>query len=156
MAERFSTGHANMVCEAVKTAYANGVLAIFGGAAQPADCNSTEAGTLLCLITVGSGAFTPGVATNGLNFGTVADGSVSKASGETWSGVGLAAAGTGTTATYFRFYDNDYITGASTTATRFDGAISTSSTAELQLGVTTIADGVPVTITSFTYTPPRA
>ena len=156
MAERFTTTHADMICAAVKNAYANGVLAIYGGASQPADANGAEAGTLLALITVASGAFTPGVATNGLNFDAPSSGVLSKAAAETWSGVGLAAAGTGTTATYFRFYDNDMDTGASPTGLRFDGAIGTTSTAELQMSVTTIVSGAPVVINSFTYTPARA
>ena len=156
MPERFSTGHANMICNAVKTAYTNGVIGIFGGASQPADANSAETGTLLCLITLGSGAFTAGQAANGINFNSPANGVMSKASGETWSGNGLAAAGAGTVATYFRHYANDYVTGASTTAVRYDGAISTAETAELRMSNTTIVGGAPVTINSFTYTPPRA
>lgn len=156
MAERFSISHANAVCTAIRTAYANGVLAIYGGASQPADAENTEAGTLLALITLASGAFTPGVATNGLNFDAPSGGVLSKAVAETWSGVGLAAAGTGTTATYFRFYDNSQDTGASPTGLRFDGAIGTTSTAELQMSVTTIVEGAPVVINSFTYTPARA
>ena len=156
MPEKFTTTHANMLCSAVRTAYANGVMAIYGGASQPADANDTEAGTLLALITVSSGAFTPGVTTNGLNFDAPSSGVLSKAAAETWSGVGLAAAGTGTTATYFRFYDNSQDTGASPTGLRFDGAIGTTSTSELQMTVTTIVEGAPVVINSFTYTPPRA
>lgn len=156
MAERFSTGHADMICDAVKAAYANFVIGIFGGASQPADSNDVETGTLLALITLNSGAFTAGVATNGLNWDTPASGSLAKPAADTWSGVGLAAAGTGTAATYYRIYDNAYVTGASTTAVRNDGAISTASTAELQMGITTIVEGAPVVINSFTYTPPRA
>ena len=156
MAERFTTTHADMLCTAVKNAYANGVLAIYGGASQPADANDAEAGTLLALITVDSGAFTPGVATNGLNFDAPSSGVLSKAAAETWSGIGLAAAGTGTTATYFRFYDNIMDVGASPTGLRFDGAIGTTSTAELQMTVTTIVEGAPVVIYSFTYSPPCA
>ena len=156
MPERFTTGHANAVCNAVKTAYANGVIGIYGGASQPADANSAETGTLLCLITLASGAFTGGSATNGLEFDAPVAGVLSKAAAETWSGNGLAAAGTGTVATYFRHYDNAYTTGESTTAVRYDGAISTASTAELQLSVTTIVSGSPVVIDTFTYTPPRA
>ena len=158
MAEKFSTGHAQAVCAAVKTNYANGVLAIFSGA-QPTDANATEgAGLLLALITLSSGAFTAGVATNGLNFDDPVSGVLSKAAAETWSGNGTAAAGaSGTTATWFRFYANDYVTGASTTAKRFDGTIgSTLSTAELKLTVTTVVTGVPVLIDTFTYTPTRA
>ena len=156
MAERFTTTHADMLCTAVKTAYANGVLAIYGGASQPADANDAEAGTLLALITVASGEFTPGVATHGLNFDAPSSGVLSKAAAETWSGNGLAAAGTGTVATYFRFYDNDMDTGASPAGLRFDGIIGTSSTAELQLTATTVVEGVPVIINTFTYTPQRA
>ena len=156
MAERFTTTHADMICTAVKNAYANGVLAVYGGASQPADANDAETGTLLALITVNGGAFTPGVATNGLNFDAPSAGVLSKAAAETWSGVGLAAAGTGTTATYFRFYDNSQDTGASPTGLRFDGAIGTSSLSELQMTVTTIVEGSPVVINSFTYSPPRA
>lgn len=156
MAERFSISHANMVCTAVRTAYANGVLAIYGGASQPADAEYAEAGTLLALITVSSGSFTPGVATNGLNFDAPSAGVLSKAAAETWSGVGLAAAGTGTTATYFRFYDNSQDTGASPTGLRFDGAIGTTSAAELQMSVSTIVENAPVVINTFTYTPARS
>ena len=156
MAERFTTTHADMICTAVKNAYANGVLAIYGGASQPADANDAETGTLLALITVASGAFTPGVATNGLHFDDPSAGVLSKAAAETWSGVGLAAAGTGTTATYFRFYDNIMDVGASPTGLRFDGAIGTTSAAELQMSVSTIVSGAPVVINSFTYTPARS
>lgn len=158
MAEKFSTGHAQLICEAVRTGYANGVLALFSGT-QPADCNDTEgAGSLLALITLGSGAFTAGTATNGLNFDAPTGGVLSKAVAETWSGVGTAAAGsTGTIATWFRYYANDYVTGASTTAKRFDGAVGGPlTTAELKLTVTTVVTGVPVLIDTFTYTPTRA
>ena len=156
MAERFTTTHADMICTAVKNAYANGVLAIYGGASQPADANDAETGTLLALITVASGAFTPGVATNGLHFDDPSAGVLSKAAAETWSGIGLAAAGTGTTATYFRFYDNIMDVGASPTGLRFDGAIGTTSAAELQMSVSTIVENAPVVINTFTYTPARS
>ena len=156
MPERLSTGHANTVCAAVRTAYANGVIGIFGGASQPVDADSIETGTLLCLVTLASGAFVAGQAANGLGLDAPVAGVLSKAVAETWSGNGLAAAGTGTVATYFRFYANDYTTGASTTAKRFDGLISTSATAELQMTNTTVVQNVPVVINTFTYTPPRA
>jgi hypothetical protein len=155
MAERLSTGHVQADLAALRTAYTNGILCLYSGT-QPADCDAIETGTLLCKITLASGAFTGGVGTNGINFDAPVAGVLSKAAGETWSGNGLAAAGTGTVAGWFRFYANAFTTGASTSAVRFDGAISTSSTAELQMSVTTIVDGAPVVINSFTYTPPRA
>jgi hypothetical protein len=151
MAEKFSTGHAQAICTALRTAYTNGILCLFNGT-QPADVNDTEgAGTLLARITLNSGAFTAGNATNGINFDAPSAGVLSKAVAEVWSGLGLANG----TATWFRFYANAYTTGASTTAVRFDGAISTSASAELQLTVTAIVTGVPVVIDTFTLTPPR-
>ena len=154
MAERLSTGHVQAQLAHQRTDYANGVLAIFSGV-QPADCDSAETGTLLCLITESSGVFVGGTATNGLNFDAPVAGVLGKAAAEAWSGVGLAAAGTGTVAGWFRFYANDYTLGASTEALRFDGAISTSTVAELQMSVTTIVEGAPVVINSFNFTPPR-
>jgi len=156
MAERMSSGDANSQLEKTVADYANGVLAIFGGASQPADANDAETGTLLCLITESSGAFVAGAPENGLNFGAPVNGVISKDDTETWSGIGLAAAGAGTAATYFRFYDNTYTTGASTTAKRFDGAISTLSSAELQMTITTIATGGPVVVNTFTRNKLRA
>lgn len=117
---RTTTGTINSLLSTFVTDYTNGVLAVFGGASQPASAESTEAGTLLLLFTVDGGAFTGGQPTNGLNFGSPLNGVVDKSSTETWRGTVLAAASTGTTATYARFYDNSYTTGASTTAKRFD------------------------------------
>lgn len=155
MAEKFSTGDANVRAAAVKTAYANGVIGIFGGT-QPTTANDTEGSApLLALITLNGGQFTAGSANNGINLSGPVDGVLSKASGETWSGVGLAAAGTGTQATWFRHYANDYVTGASTTAVRYDGAIGTSASFEGVLSNTTIVEGVPVTCNGYTRTVKR-
>lgn len=152
MAEKFSQGDAQLRANAIKTAYAGGVIGIFGGT-QPASANATEgAAPLLCLITLNSGAHTPGSATNGLTFATPSAGVLSKTVAETWSGDGLAAAGTGTVATWFRHYDVNHTTGYSTTAVRFDGAISTASTAELQMTNNVIVEGVPVEIRTYTRT----
>jgi hypothetical protein len=152
MAEKFSTGFVNAEAGALRTALANGVIGIYSGT-QPTTANDTEgAGSLLVLITLASGAFTGGVSTNGINFDAAVDGVLSKAVAETWSGVGLAAAGAGVTATWFRFYPNAYTTGSSSSAVRYDGAISTSASAELQMTNTTIVQSVPVVINSFTLT----
>ena len=117
--ERLSTGFVNgQAAEFVET-FKNGVLAIYSGA-QPASADEAETGTLLCLITKDGGAFTPGQPDNGLNFGTPSGGAVDKDAAEMWSGKALVDG----TAGWFRFYDNNYVTGASTTARRFDGTIS--------------------------------
>jgi len=157
MAEKFSTGYVNAQATATATALANCVIGIYGGT-QPADANDSEAGApLLALITLAGGDFTGGVSTNGLNFEGPADGVLSKPSAASWQGDGLAAAGTGTTATWFRVYPNAYTTGSSTSAVRYDGAISTASTAELQMTNTTAVEDVPFIIASpFTLTVPRA
>lgn len=156
MASTYSTGDANARASAIKTAYANGIIVIFGGT-KPATANDTEGSApILAIITLNSGAFTAGVATNGINLSDPVDGVLSKASGETWSGVGTAAAGTGTTATWFRHYSNAYVTGASTTAARWDGTIGTTTSYQMQTANTTVVEGVPFVINSFTRTVKRS
>jgi hypothetical protein len=157
MAESFSTGLRNALLGTsdFKTAMANGVLCIFSGT-KPANADAVESGSLLMQYTLNSGAFVAGAAANGLEFDIVANGVISKAALEVWSGVGLPAAGTGTTATWFRFYANAYVTGASTSAVRFDGSIGTSSTYELRMSNTTIVEDGPATVSTFTVTFPAA
>jgi len=157
MAERLSTGFRNAVNQtgSVKTVLANSIIHIFSGS-QPTTADDAETGTLLGKITVNAGAFTPGSATNGLNMGVSTAGVLEKAVAEEWSMVGLAAAGAGTSAGWFRWYNNAVVTGASTTAIRIDGAIGTSSTYELQMSNTTIVNGGPAVFPTFTYTTPAA
>ncbi len=156
MAERLSTGFVNAIAAtgSVKDVMANGVIHIYTGT-QPTNADSAETGTLVMKITKDGGAFTPGVATNGLNMGTVTAGVLAKNS-DTWKGTGLAAAGTGVNAGWFRWYANDVTTGASSTAVRVDGAIGTSSSYELQLTNIVIAENGEATISSFNYTIPQA
>jgi len=157
MAERLSTGFVNAVNQtgSVKSIMQDGVIRIFSGT-QPANADAVETGTLLMEITVDAGAFTPGVATNGLEMGSSADGVLSKAAAETWKGVGLAAASTGTVAGWFRWYDNNRTTGASTTAVRLDGAIGATTAYELQMSNTTITEDGESIINTFTYTTPKS
>jgi len=157
MAESFSTGLRNglLGTSDFKTLMADGILCIFSGT-KPASADAVESGDLLMEYTLSGGDFTGGVSTNGLNFDVVASGVISNDATETWSGIGLAAAGTGTTATWFRFYDNAYTTGASTSAVRFDGSIGTSSSYELRMSNTTIVEDGPATVSTFTVTFPAA
>lgn len=151
MAKKFSTGDANVRAAAIKTAYTNGVIGIFGGT-QPATANDSEGSApLLALITLNGGAFTAGVATNGINLSDPVDGVLSKASGEIWSGNGTSAAGAGTAATWFRHYTNAYVTGASATS-RYDGAIGTTTAYEMQMVNNTIVQDVPVLCNGYTRT----
>lgn len=152
MAERLSTGFVNAVnaTGSVKSVMADGVIYIYSGT-QPATADAVESGTLLMVITVNAGAFTPGSATNGLEMGTSTDGVLSKAAGETWKGVGLAAAGTGTTAGWYRWYSNARTQGASTSAIRVDGAIGTTSSYEMQLTNNVIVEGGELILQTFNY-----
>lgn len=123
-------------------------LKIFTGA-PPADADTAEAGSELVQITVSSGAFTKGTATNGLDFDAPSAGVLSKASGETWSGT---ASATGT-AGWWRLYDNSLITGASSTAIRMDGTVAASG-GQLNMPTSIISDAT-ITIDQFDLTLPE-
>jgi hypothetical protein len=128
----------------------NGVIEVYTGS-QPATSDLAEAGTKLLRITVASGAFTPGSPDNGLNLGESASGVTSKETAEVWSGVGLAAG----TAGWFRYYDNAYVTGASSTAVRFDGVCGVG-TGELRLSSLSVAIGATTTVDSGAVTMPSS
>jgi hypothetical protein len=145
MALRVSTGLRNAMLGtgSFKSIMQNGVIRVFSGV-QPSSADDAEAATQLLEITVSSGAFTAGTATNGLNLGSAADGAISKSTSETWSGTATVTG----TAGWFRYYANDLTTGASTTAARFDGSVATSG-AQLNMSSTTITSGATTTIDSF-------
>jgi hypothetical protein len=134
-----------------KDLFRNGTLKIFSGS-QPASADDDESGyTELCQITLASGSFSAGNGNNGINFEDAVSGTLSKKGSETWSGVNSATG----TAGWFRFYDNDMVVGASTTAKRFDGAIATSG-AELNMSSTSLTSGATTTIDSFDVTLPSS
>jgi len=145
--ENFAAGTAITTAEggSFKDAMRDGVMGLYSGG-QPADADTAESGTLLVLITVSSGAFVADAFDNGLEFGTAASGVIAKNT-DVWSGVGLVAG----TAGWFRFWDNGYTKGASTTELRFDGSVGTSG-AQLNMSSTTIAVGATTTIDTFTVT----
>ena len=130
--------------------FQNGVIDVYSGA-QPttADLTETTTSTKLVTITLSSGAFVAGSPTNGINFGEVINGVLSKEVGETWSGVGLSAG----TAGWFRLYDNSYTTGASSTAVRLDGSVATSGS-QFNMTNTTVAVGATSTVDSVSLTLP--
>lgn len=130
--------------------FRNSVLDIYSGS-QPANADAAETGTKLVSITLSSGAFTGGNATNGLNFDISTDGRLVKDVDEVWSGLGLAAG----TAGWFRFYANPYTTGSSTSAVRLDGSVATSG-GQLNISNTAITIGGTTTIDSATSTMPAA
>lgn len=155
MALRLSTGLRNKMMTATggasfAEAMADGTLHIYSGA-QPTTADDAETGTLLVRITLSSGAFTSGVATNGIEFGDATGGAVGKKSGEVWSGVAIASG----TAGWFRFYANTVGTGASSSAVRFDGSCGTSG-AQCNMGSTTITLDGTVTIDTVNVTLPAS
>lgn len=154
MAERLSTGLRNEVLKAtgnsLADALADGVIHIYSGV-QPTEGDAAETGTLLAIISLASGAFTPGSPTNGINLDVAADGIVSKAVAETWSGVAIADGIAG----WFRHYDNAVDTGVSTTAIRYDGAIATSGS-EIEMANTRLVTGGTITLDSYGVTLPAS
>jgi hypothetical protein len=155
MALRLTTGLVTALMgdgsgDSLKALLRDGTMDIYSGS-QPATADAAETGIKLVSITLDSGAFTGGVATNGLEFDAAVEGELSKAAAEIWSGLGLAVG----TAGWFRFYDNAYTTGVSTTAVRFDGNVSTAGS-QLVLSSTAIKVGLPISIPTFTLTLPKA
>lgn len=127
---------------------AHGVMRIYTGS-QPADADTAPSGTLLLEITKGSGEFGAGFTTNSLEFDEPTTGVLGKKDADTWSDAGLATG----TAGWFRYFANDFDTGAS--ALCFDGAVATSG-AELNLSSTAIVLGATTTIDEFEITMPAS
>ena len=154
MALALSTGLRNSMLDTAsfQDSLVNGVLYIYTGTQPSVDAAAT--GTLLLKITVGSGTFAHGTATNGLNFGAASAGVIAKSTSEVWSGVAVASG----TAGWFRFCANgtdSEPTDADTTCKRFDGSIATSG-AQLNMASTAITSGATTTIDSFTVTLPAS
>lgn len=120
--------------------FRNFTMKIFTGS-QPTSADDAEAGSELIQLTESSGAFVGGAAANGLNFGQVASAILHAASGQVTSGV----AGATGTAGWFRIYDNDLTTGASSVKPRLDGAIATSGS-QMNMANTSITSGGSTTI----------
>ena len=133
--------------------FKDGVLNIYSGS-QPSSADAAVTGSLLCTITVSSGAFVAGAVANGLEFDAASEGAISKLSTQTWSGTNLATG----TAGYFRLFANATDTGVADTTyiyPRIDGAIATAGS-ELNLSSTSLVTGATLTIDTFTLTLPTA
>lgn len=156
MALKFSTGLKSQMVGSIKGAVSatasleHGIAYLYSGT-QPATADAAATGTLLLKFTVASGAWTAGVATNGLDF-DVAAGVLSKSSSEVWSGIGLADG----TAGWLRFCGNAEDTGGiSTTLPRIDCRASTSG-AEATLSTLSIVTGATITLDSFSASFPSS
>ncbi len=111
-----------------------GEIRIYSGT-QPTEADDVPTGTLLCTIKNGA---------NGITFDDTASGVLSKASGETWSGV----CGNTGTAGWFRLIAPDDLGTDNTTDARIDGSIATSG-GQLNFSSTAFTSGATQTITQF-------
>jgi hypothetical protein len=98
--------------------FTNCIIRIYEGT-MPASADAIAGGTLLVEITESGLPFVAGQPGNGLNFGQVANGTISAASGETWEGTATANGAPN----YFRIFDNAVVVGASVVEIRADGTI---------------------------------
>jgi hypothetical protein len=118
---------------------------------KPANADQGETGTLLAKISKSGVDFTAGLPDNGLEWGSVsgdmASGFKLSKNTDTWQDLLAIVAGN---AGWFRAYDNNYITGPSTTAVRFDGICGVES-GDLQLATLQLKTTVPVIISSADY-----
>jgi len=153
MSVSLSSGLRNGMLNAtgMKEAFTNGVMYVFSGP-QPINADAATQGTLLIKITLASGAFAFGTATNGINFDAPASGVVAKAAAETWSGIGLADGIAG----WFRLMGNPSdALGSSTSLPRMDGSVGTAG-ADLNLSSVNVVTSAPTTIDVFQFTLPAA
>lgn len=123
---------------------------VFSGT-QPTTADLAESGAILVKITDDAGAFTPGVETNGLIWGTITNNIISPIADQKWSGEGIANG----TAVWWRGYDNSVTTGDTTTAIRMDGACGNTGTKELNMSNLTIKVGGTSTVDTAQITLPQ-
>lgn len=119
----------------------NGTIAIFPSTvARPANADAAEGGSPLVWITKDAGVFSPGNPANGLELQDSSDGVITKVAAE-WSGIPVSTG----TASWARYYDNDAVQGASTTARRMDMSCGFAS-GEMQLSSTSILENKKVIV----------
>lgn len=151
MAIRYSTKLFNAMLSAVDTQLTNGVIKLYTGA-QPASPDSPATGTLIGTVTLAAGAFTPGTATNGLNFATPVLNVMGKESAEEWKFIAVADGTIG----YGRFVGNATDSnGTSTALPRLDFSVGITS-GDARTGKVTYATGEPGVIQSFDLTQSNA
>jgi len=125
------------------------IIDVYAGSA-PSDADQAETGTKLLSITKDAGAFVAGYLTNGFQFDAIAASVLSKKS-DTYQDAGIAAG----TAGYYYHYNNQYVTGASTSSIRMLGTVGTAS-AQFILSSTTIELAATTTLDSYTITMPAS
>lgn len=147
MAFKFSTGLRNgmMGASGFKALMDNCWVRIYAGT-EPATADAALGGaTLLDELTVSGDGIT------GLTFGTPANATISKASGEVWSGTAVATGD----ATFFRVVKTSDTGAASTTDLRVQGSVGELG-ADMNLSDATFTSGVPFTLNYFSINLPTA
>lgn len=154
MSVRYSTGLINRLlgengvdtgADGFRGIFKDCVIDIYTGG-QPATADSAATGTLLGRVTIGAGAFTEGVAANGLEFKAPSGKEVSKVAADAWQYTGLADGVAG----YFRLRGNAVDNAAaSTTLPRIDGNIGTTG-GDMQLSNVNVVTGAVSTVDTFT------
>lgn len=136
-----ATGTAFM--DLIRTEFANGYIDCFSGT-EVAPGATTGLSTVVLRFTQDGGEFTPGTATNGLNFSTAASCEIEKDT-ETWAAEGgfLVAS---TAVTHARLYNND--------GTQWIQFSVNTSGAVLNISQTSGDIGDPVTVSSFKFSWP--
>lgn len=151
---KISTGLANLLMNAggksFTDAMRNGVIRIFSGE-QPASADDAETGTLLCEISKNGVHFVASSPAGGLNFESSGEGSVSKPGNELWQGRSVANGSCG----WFRHYDNNLTTGASSISVRYDGAVGILGSGELKLSHLDTEIGNLIQIKAYAIIQPR-
>jgi hypothetical protein len=127
----------NAHLDALATELAGGCIELYGGTQVSIDTSSPGT-TMLLLLTKDGGAWSSGSATNGINLGTAASGSISKDSND-YEGLGAAAG----TATWFRHYNVDKTMWV-------QGTVNTAGS-PLTVTTTAITINGPVAVTTLTY-----
>ncbi|MDD5084213.1 MAG: hypothetical protein PHT88_04800 [Candidatus Moranbacteria bacterium] len=144
---KYSTKDFNAMLAALDTQHTNGVIELYTGA-QPASPDDAATGTLIGTATKDAGAFTPGTATNGLNFAAPVLNAMSKEAAETWKFTAVAAGTIG----WGRLKGNGTDAGGSSTALpRIDFTVGITS-GDARTSKVTYAIGEIGTVDSFTIT----
>ncbi len=147
MSVKYSTGVLNRLlgengvdtgADGLRGIFKDCVIDVYTGG-QPATPDSAATGTKLGQVTINAGAFTEGVATNGLEFDAPANAILSKAAADSWQFKGLANGVAG----WFRLRGNAVDNGAaSTTLPRIDGAIGTTGGDMIMSNVNVVLDAI--------------
>jgi hypothetical protein len=131
-----------------------GVIAVYTGT-QPSTADDAETGTLLGYFTKTGATFTPGETTQGILLADAVDSSLNGVDGAL---IGLDSTMTSVTCTpiasgtagWVRYYANDRVLGASTTAKRLDMVCGVG-TGEFRLSSQTFTAGVSIALNSISF-----